>query len=154
MSELPGWTFETLLAHFRELINERDIRYQQRFEGQDRAVQAALAAQEKAVSAALSAAERAVLKAEAAAERRFESQNEFRGQLSDQAARQLPRAEAAVEFANIRERLEQLSKRIEAITVTQASVGGISSGTKDAFARLISLVGLAGGLLGIFFALQ
>lgn len=148
------WTFETLLSHLSSLINERDLRYQQRFTDQDRAVSAALAAQEKAVAAALSAAERAVLKAEAAAERRFESQNEFRGQLSDQAARQLPRAEAAVEFTNIRERLDELGKRIEAITITQASVGGVAVGSKDSFARLVSVVGLIGGIAALFFALR
>jgi hypothetical protein len=148
------WTIETLAAHVLGLVDERDRRYQQRFDGQDRAVQAALAAQEKAVAAALSAAERAVLKAEAAAERRFESQNEFRGQLADQAARQLPRAEAAVEFTNLRERLDELQKRIEAITVTQASVGGVAVGGKDAFARLVSVVGLIGVLISIFLALR
>jgi len=50
-------------------------------------------AQQQGVSAALEAAEKAVNKAEAAAEKRFKSVNEFRKQLSDQAATFMPRAE-------------------------------------------------------------
>lgn len=44
----------------------------------------ALAATKEAVSVAMSASEKAVAKAEASAEKRFESINEFRGQLADQ----------------------------------------------------------------------
>lgn len=78
-----GWTLETLKEHFQALMTQADRRNQQRFEGQ-----------EKAVSAALQAAKEAVIKAEAAAEKRFDSVNEFRQQLSDQAASFMPRREA------------------------------------------------------------
>ena len=69
-----------------------DIRYQQRFEAQSDALNAAFLAQqtamqtaltvaEKAVQAALAAADRAVSKAELAADKRFESLSELREQL-------------------------------------------------------------------------
>lgn len=80
---MTGWTLETLKEHIQVLMTEADRRNQQRFEGQ-----------EKAVSAALQAQKEAVTKAETAAEKRFESVNEFRQQLSDQAASFMPRREA------------------------------------------------------------
>ncbi len=49
--------------------------------------------QEQAVQAALAAAEKAVVKAELASDKRFESVNEFRAQLSDQANTFISRVE-------------------------------------------------------------
>jgi hypothetical protein len=82
IAESNGWTLEA----FREYVGQRledvhhslaemDLRYQQRFD-----------AQEKAMAAALMAADRAVLKAETASEKRFESVNEFRAVLTAQSA--------------------------------------------------------------------
>ena len=75
MPETGGWTLEAFRDHVGKQMAELDLRYQQRFE-----------AQEKAMAAALAAAERAVLKAEAASEKRFESVNEFRSVLIAQSA--------------------------------------------------------------------
>lgn len=60
---------------------EAELRNEQRFQ-----------AQEKAVIAAMLSADRAVAKAEAASEKRFESVNEFRGTLSDQVRLFIPRS--------------------------------------------------------------
>jgi hypothetical protein len=73
--EFSAWTLEAFMAHIRELLVQMDLSYQQRFD-----------AQEKAMEAALTAADRAVLKAEAASERRFESVNELRSVLTAQSA--------------------------------------------------------------------
>ena len=56
-----------LLDHMLALMTEADVRYQQRFE-----------AQTTAINAALLAAEKAVTKAEIAADKRFELLNELR----------------------------------------------------------------------------
>jgi Flp pilus assembly protein TadB len=72
------------------------------FDAQETAVNAALVAQEKAVAAALAASEKAVNKAETAQGNVNETQNEFRGSLKDQAATQMPRAEAEVTFRELR----------------------------------------------------
>jgi hypothetical protein len=72
------------IAHLRELltaqindvrrqINEADLRYQQRYDAQTRALDAARVAADLAMQAALVAAEKAVAKAEAAAEKRFDA---------------------------------------------------------------------------------
>lgn len=98
------------------LINERDRQYQQRFESQEKAVNAALIAAKEAVNAALSAAQTAVNKAEIANEKRLDNQNEFRGQLKDQAASLMPRAEADAHFQSIEKELKRVSDAVAAGT--------------------------------------
>lgn len=116
-----GWTFETMLALMEERANsieekfnsvdrrfeDKDLRDEQRFQGQTKSVEAAFAAANAAVNAALSAAEKAVTKAEIAAEKRFDSVNEFRGQLKDQTATFIPRQEAQVLVDNLTERVRK-----------------------------------------------
>jgi hypothetical protein len=72
----------SLKEYFEALLADRDLRYQQRFD-----------AQSKAIQDALTAAEKAVVKAEVATEKRFEGVNEFRQTLSDQAANFISRKE-------------------------------------------------------------
>jgi hypothetical protein len=72
------------------------------------------AAQESAVQAALASAEKAVVKAESAAERRFDSVNEFRATLADQARLLMPRAEAESAMKSLTEKLDALQTRVNA----------------------------------------
>ena len=105
----------SLKEYIYQIISERDRQYAQRFEAQQKAVDAALVAQDKATSAAFAAAKEAVAaalaaqeratnaaftaansavtKAEMANEKRLDNVNEFRGQLKDQAAGFVTRAE-------------------------------------------------------------
>jgi hypothetical protein len=107
-------------GQMRVLMDERDVRYSQRFTAQQEALVQALAAAKEAVAAALLAADRAVTKAELASEKRFESVNEFRGALSDQTSKLLPRVEADQRFSSITEKIERLDKE-------QSSRGGAES---------------------------
>lgn len=70
-------------------------------------------AQERAVNAALLAAQKAVEKAETAAEKRFESVNEFRATLSDQARLLMPRAEAEANQKAIELRLDEITRKLD-----------------------------------------
>ena len=91
----------------RELLsifNERNIAINQRFE-----------AQEKQNALALTAAKEAVAKAETAAEKRFDSVNEFRGQLKDQAATFMPRAEVEIRLKPIDTKLVEIDQRLTQI---------------------------------------
>jgi hypothetical protein len=91
---------DVLLAKIETLqtvMDERDIRYEQRFKAMD-----------EKTSLALTASEKAVAKAEIATEKRFDSVNEFRGQLKDQAATLVPRAEADSRFKGLEEKIESL----------------------------------------------
>lgn len=80
-------------------MDERDRRYEERFVAMD-----------EKTSLALAASEKAVVKAEMATEKRFDSVNEFRDTLRDQASQLLPRAEADSKFAAVNEKFEDIKK--------------------------------------------
>lgn len=111
VSSIPS-TSNLTIEQIYTLINERDRQYQQRFEAQEKAVNAALIAAKEAVNAALAAAKEAVNKAETANEKRLDNQNEFRGQLKDQAATLLPRAEADIRFKAIEGEMSRISDAV------------------------------------------
>jgi ElaB/YqjD/DUF883 family membrane-anchored ribosome-binding protein len=90
-----GWTIETALKHLTDLRDADLTLYtSNRMSDQLRNEQRFIA-QEKAVEAALSSAKTATEKAEFAAERRFDSVNEFRGQLRDAQSLYITRSEVA-----------------------------------------------------------
>lgn len=104
----------------QKVIDERDQRYSQRFQAQQEAVGAALQAAKEQVANALSAAKEAVTKAETAVEKRFESVNEFRAQLDDQANTFMPKSEATVRFNVLEEKVNVLTNRFDASKNTSA----------------------------------
>jgi hypothetical protein len=97
----PDWTVETLRVHLMAILAERDERYGQRFSDLETALRAALAASEKAIG-----------KAEIATERRFESVNEFRQTLGDQAAQFMTRTEATALTDRNTERIQEITDRL------------------------------------------
>ena len=144
------WNVDTLHQHLAVQLSDLRAMLRERYETQTKAVDAAFAAQQTAmktaldaasaaVAVALGAAEKAVGKAENAAEKRFESINEFRGQLSDQASSFIARTEAEA-------RLQALAEKIDAETIrTSEKLGEInkrldlSSGSQAAIARVIAI---------------
>jgi hypothetical protein len=113
MREIMGQAFTYIKANVDIRFQESDLRYQQRFDGQQKALQDALSSAEKAVNAALAAADRAVLKAETAAEKRFEAVNEFRAVLSNQSATLMPRTEVDAQFKSVTEKIDDLKARFD-----------------------------------------
>jgi hypothetical protein len=106
------WTVETVLIHttalseaqhakFQATLEERELRYNQRF-----------ADTRTALEAALAAAEKAVVKAEVATEKRFEAVNEFRSMVNDLVSGKMDRAEFMLAVAGLSEKLEDLKERI------------------------------------------
>ena len=81
-----SWTLKTLKAYFEELRK----------------------GDQTAVQAALQAAKEAVIKAETAADKRFESVNEFRAALSDQAKTQVTRIEWDASQSSMVEKIQRL----------------------------------------------
>jgi hypothetical protein len=133
---------QTPRADTERLLREVDKRYEQRFKEQDEALKAqqaallaAIAAQEKMVSIALAAADRAVTKAEIAAEKRFDSVNEFRGQLRDQNATFLTRAEADQRFIALSDKVISLTARID-------KAEGLGSGLSAGWGYLVGAIGM------------
>jgi Flp pilus assembly protein TadB len=141
------WTAEQVREHIEAILSERDRQYAQRFAAQEKAIDAALAAQEKAVAAAMAAAEKAVTKAEIAAEKRFESVNEFRGQLADQAATLVTRPEYDARNKAQDDRLAELKGRLD-------TSGGRSSGLNAGWGVFVAALGALGILVGLVLALR
>lgn len=67
---------------------------------------------DKAIAAAMASSKEAILKAETASEKRFESVNEFRAQLADQAAGFMSRAEANALLAGMGDRVTRAEERL------------------------------------------
>lgn len=153
------------LDELAAVIAERDRQYAQRFEAQqkavdaalaaqttataaafaaaEKAVAAALAAQEKATAAAFAAANTAVIKAETANEKRLDSVNEFRAQLKDQASLLITRNEVDTRFKAQGDKLD----------ILQSTVTGIQSRTEGAAATWGLLLAAIGAMCLIFGAI-
>jgi hypothetical protein len=137
----------TVLDHVRSLLAEMDLRYQQRFEGQNKAVDTALVAAGEAVTVALMAAEKAVAKAEVAAERRFDWVREFRITCEEVIAHQIPRSEAE-------QQLNRLQAEIDELKLHDESRTGRSAGARSLWGYAIGAVGLMTAIVGMFVALR
>jgi hypothetical protein len=96
------WTVNTLFTY---IIT--------RFKLQDDILEERKQAQNEAMKAALAAAEKAVVKAEIATEKRFDSVNEFRKTLTDQATLFMPRLEFQVSMVAMNERLSEIKARLD-----------------------------------------
>jgi hypothetical protein len=117
------------ITNLHTLIDERDRRYEDRFKAID-----------EKTGLALSTSKEAVNKSETATEKRFDSVNEFRGQLKDQAATLIPRSEADVKFAALDKEMKDLKDTQIAITTALATSQGRSSGFSASWAIAVSLV--------------
>lgn len=131
-----GWTLDTLHAHLSTILAERDQRYGQRFADLETALRAALAASEKAIG-----------KAEIANERRFDSVNEFRQTLGDQAAQFATRAEVEAAIGRNTERIQDLTDRVNQ---SEGKGAGLNAG----WAILVGAVVLIGAIVTIYLALR
>lgn len=166
-ANVSGWTTDTLNNHVNRMFVEMDLRYEQRFKAQERAMEKAFEAAEsatnrafeaadKAVQAALAAQEKAVNKAETATEKRFEAVNEFRAQLADQAALFLPRKEYQVQHESLGEKVDAGHKvAMDAITDLRESRdtgAGRSVGQSALIASIIGAVAVLATVGGLIIA--
>lgn len=142
---VSGWTVDTLKENIDGQLAGMDLRYQQRYDAQIKALDAALLAAEKAVQTALTAAEKAVTKAEVAAEKRFEAVNEFRQVLTDQTSTFLPRTEYITAH-------ESLEKLVTTLTDRFNQAEGHGSGITAAWGYLAGAIGLAAAVVSIIIA--
>jgi len=126
----------------RELLDERDRRYESRFAAQERAADAALAAQKELTSAAFASAEKAILKAEEAQRAYNERSNEFRDALDDQNKRMLPRTEAEAQLAALDNKIADTAADVASLRESRSSI----EGSRD---QTMYLMGI---MLAVFFA--
>ena len=83
--------FNERLSALRQIMDERDIRYEQHFKMMD-----------EKTSLALTSSEKAVTKAEVAQEKRFDNTNEWRAAMQDRDRNQMPRIEIENRFASMK----------------------------------------------------
>jgi len=135
------------------LIEEQAAATAERFRSSDKSVETALIQADKAVQAALLAAEKAVNKAENASERRFESVNEFRAQLADQASTFIPRSEAEARISALGTLVSANSDKIDQLAArVNASEGG-GQGRQQAIGYFVIAGTLIVGVVGVIIAL-
>ena len=120
-----GWDIDTLKDHFDSVLNERDLRYEQRFIDQNSALQ----------------------KAEHTLNKRFDNVNEFRQTLSDQAGTFITRNE-------VNSRNKSSDDKIDNIEARMNRLEGRSGGLNSGWAYLVGAIGLAAAIIGIVLALN
>lgn len=108
-----SWTFDSLYLHLREIIK-----------GKEAVVNARIDGLEKATAQALTAATLAAEKSERTYNQRFESVNEFREQMRDQAAQ-------FAQSAYVDSRDDALAKRIDSLEAQVDRNTGAGSNLKD-----------------------
>lgn len=124
--------FDDRLEALRELLAERDLRYDERF-----------IASEKAVITAFASSEKASLKAEQAQESYNVRSNEFRGQLDDQAKTLMPRLETDGRFNAVEDKIysatkisndkiEEIVKKLDNISGRITTVESSGNGNREA----------------------
>ena len=132
-------TIAGLERHVEDTIIAMDRRIEQRFDAND-----------KSFTAALITAKEAVEKAEVANAKRFDSVNEFRGQLTDQAATFLTKDVSEQQFMRSAEDIDQVRNDVSALRREWAGHLGAAEGvgdTKDEGRAQLSLKVATGALL-------
>ena len=115
----------------KELMDERDRRYEDRFTAMD-----------EKTSLALTASEKAVVKAETATEKRFDSVNEFRKTLSDQATSFMPRGESSAQLESIHKEIEEAKTKINELEKSRSGANSADLIQQRDSARLMVYIGI------------
>jgi hypothetical protein len=130
------------IQNLRTLMDERDRRYEDRFRATD-----------EKTGLALTSSKEAVAKAETATEKRFDSVNEFRKTLADQASGFMPRQEYMSNHQSVIEKIEAIkegfTKEIASLRESRSQTEGRSSGFSASWAIAISLAFLGIAAVGL-----
>jgi hypothetical protein len=135
-ADVSGWTLRAFKDYVERLLHEADRRYEERFQGQ-----------EKAVSAALAAAAEATSKAETNAERWRNNANEWRAAMTDRERNFMSRDQANSMFDAIEKQIMDLKKSRDS---AEGRLGGVSAG----WGYLAGLVGVVVAILTLIVRLN
>lgn len=133
-----GWTLDTLEEFLSTKIEALSDFVAAEDRSSKEALNAALAAVKEQSNAAMSAAAKAIDKAELATERRFESVNEFRSTLSDQAKTFINREEYEAKHKNLEDKINILQSRMD-------SREGADKGVGQSWGFIVGAVGIIYG---------
>jgi phage-related minor tail protein len=134
---------EVQIDALRDLMDERDRSYIERFSASERNVVTAMVAAEKAVTTAMTAAEKAVSTAMAASEKAGAKAEESANKQFD-----LMTTTVASRFASLEKHIADLQHQL---TEFQSTIVGRHSGLSDAWGWLVGILGLAIGGLSVWF---
>jgi hypothetical protein len=137
------------IANLRDVMDERDRRYTDRFDAQDKAVEAALLAQKSAVDAALVSSDKAVAKAEEAQKEYNIRSNEFRAALDDAGKLNITRNEVGVLIKASEDRDSALQAQITELRLSKATLEGKASQNAVNISLLFAIVGLLLSVLAL-----
>lgn len=135
-------SIEYLRASFVQRLEEVDRRVAQRMDMERSRLEVQVEASREALTVALRAVSDATTKADLATEKRFESVNEFRDQLKDQAGTFIPRIETE-------QRLTQLSTRLDELRSNDTQRSARSAGSTALFGWVIGGIGALATILVI-----
>lgn len=136
------WTVETALRHMMTLSEERDRRYEQRFDAQEKALQTAFMAQEKGVTAAFACQKEAVSKAENANEKRMEGVRRELETLTNQQDGFMPKSESVLGR-------EALAARVSAMEILVRDVQSERQGVARGINLVLGGIALIATLIAI-----
>jgi hypothetical protein len=122
---------------------------EQRFQAQQKSIEDAIRAQRDAIDASIVASGQATTKAEAAMEIRFQSVNEFRNTLADQATHFITRSEVESAVNRNVERIQEVSSRLHATVTKQeiiTSFEGLNNRVTELGERVTRAEGRGSGL--------
>jgi hypothetical protein len=168
------WTVDTLLEYWRDRHVDLQLQMEQRFEAQAKAVDIAVEAHRASIQAALNASDKAISKSEEATEKRFDSVNEFRRTLSDQASLFITRKEAEASVERNAERIRETTNRLQDYALKSIVMAeydrlstqvqgladrlnrseGKGSGLAAGWGFLIAAVGVGGAIIAAYVALR
>lgn len=161
----------SLKEYFEKLLEQRDLFYAEKIKYletrivsvDDKHTAAVLAA--KAIAeTTFQSSEKAILKSEEGQRLLNEKNNEFRGQLRDQAEHLMPRTESLSNWKSATEKITELKeqteskfdlirKEIQVLREYRSEGGGKSAGMQQSWAVLIAAIGIVGTLVSIFVGL-
>lgn len=141
------------LISLRDLVDERDARYLERYNSQQTAVTSAFVASKELSNQVALASTKAVDKAEAAQAGKNDMQNEFRGQLKDQADTLMSKAEFDAQHKALIDRVSVNDGRISILEKGGMKFEGKSEGQAKSFLILGLLSAAAVGWIGLLIAL-
>lgn len=174
------WTLDTLAVYFNVQLAAMDRRITEQLtaiqiaattsvaaaqevaaaqhESMERAFRGHLEQIRRETDAMFASSDRAITKAEIATDKRFTSVNEFRAQLSDQAARFVARtefeAEATALRAEQRSASERNAERIQEITDRMNRSEGKNSGLNASWIYLLGALGAIGTVVSLLVAFR
>jgi hypothetical protein len=112
-----------------DLITERDLRYEQRYE-----------ASRDTLQASLGSAKEAIAKAEAAYEKRFDTNNEWNQTFSELSSKMVTRTEYSSSHEVVKDKINEVSGRIKVIEGKSTGVGTSLGVVMAVAALLLSLI--------------